>query len=89
MASPSVHTRPVTTPTSSRITGPQPVDVSLFTLNTTIIKKLNKYGQLSRLKKNFKGNKSDELKNFCNCYLKNFRMKNSISFSWRKSNITG
>uniref|UniRef100_V5GIW5 Rho guanine nucleotide exchange factor 12 n=1 Tax=Anoplophora glabripennis TaxID=217634 RepID=V5GIW5_ANOGL len=26
MASPSVHTRPVTTPTSSRITGPQPVD---------------------------------------------------------------
>ncbi|KAJ8922198.1 hypothetical protein NQ315_004135, partial [Exocentrus adspersus] len=26
MGSPSVHTRPVTTPTSSRITGPQPVD---------------------------------------------------------------
>lgn len=29
MGSPSLHNRPVTVPTSSRITGPQPVDVSV------------------------------------------------------------
>ncbi|KAJ8968376.1 hypothetical protein NQ314_002326, partial [Rhamnusium bicolor] len=33
MGSPSLHTRPVTTPTSSRITGPQPVDAYLLISN--------------------------------------------------------